>query len=131
MFRYVVYVVALVLVFRSINQNLIFLHLQQQRNLPEPQIYDPTNQYTIIASKIEIFKHLRLSMLAYIGLVMLCLLLEILFLMNYAWVSLFIRESQDFLLLFTIFFIFRTRHSTQLFDLSQVDQDEEEMEEEY
>jgi len=132
MFRYVVYVVALVLVFRNINQNLILLHLQQQRNLPEPQIYDPTNVYTIIESKIDLFKHLRLSMLSYIGLVMLCLLVEILVLINYAWVSTFIKECQDLLLTFTVFFIFRPQSSTEEFDLSQMEQqDEEELEDEY
>lgn len=131
MFRYVVYVVALVLVFRNINQNLILLHLQQQRNLPEPQIYDPTNIYTIIDSKLDLFKHLRLSMLGYIGFVMLCLLIEILVLINYYWVSIFIRECQDLLLTFTVFFIFRPQSTTEDFDLSQMEQDEEELEDEY
>jgi len=105
---YIVYIVILIMIFRWVNKNIYDLEIDI-RNNPAPlgDTSDEHNRQTNeTKDKMAAFK---IVMLAYVALVMLSALFEVLFLRDYAWISEMIRELLEVTVFMTVAYNFKLR----------------------
>mmetsp|Transcript_24310 Transcript_24310/g.34099 ORF Transcript_24310/g.34099 Transcript_24310/m.34099 type:complete len:424 (+) Transcript_24310:85-1356(+) len=115
---FVIYIVVIVLIFRYINYNLYRLETEGSNR--------PDVSRIVVQDKEEMFKTFKVIMLAYIAIVMVIALFEIMFLLNYPWVTEMLYELLELTVFICIGYTFRQKppgyHRTDNYD----DTDQEE-----
>jgi len=121
---FVLYIVIIVMVFRWVARSLLELEVEIRNN---PHEYedpnDPRHQANTNSarSKEVMFRRFKIIMLAYIGVIMIIVLMEILFLMIYEWVSEMLSELLEMLMFVCIGYTFRLRRANIYYMLPTTD----------
>jgi len=104
---YIIYIVIVVIVFRYINKNVQDLQVEL-RNNPRP-VGDSDQRNRDLNSSKDKMIYYKVIMLAYVALVMLSALFELLFLRDYPWIAEMMRELLELSIFLCVGYVLRLR----------------------